>query len=496
MVAYLKNRIGEHYPLITNTEVTEQLSADGSVTFSIDENEYTKEYIDKIGLMWKVLSVAGEDDLNEYVVIMLERNSSGKAKTVNVTCRESHIHDLLRRRIYDNLTGSFTAKSYFDIVFKNSGYNYELKNKVSSSRWENAGDGDTRLEMFKNGLKRYGLEYEYDPKTRTFYLYAFLQRKVDYYLSSDVNVSNVSIEEDGSEIYTYIRGYGDFEENSKFQEGGLQIIFDHPMSNAIGVHEAPPLIDGKYKNEDSMKRELEARIAASQKISLTIDFVALRTEYSEAVPKIGDIVTVKDTNLGINDEVRIIEVNTKRNSKGNIIEQTVVLGDYKNRERYMKAINNAASFVNNVSGGSKSITTMKEKVENTTKATRSAIDFVNGMNANGRGVFAKSGSNVLSFENDATLKYSSDDGNTSTTLISGNGLNTEVVPSATTTQKGMMSSSDKNKLDQLNPEKQITDDERLKISQLKTNDKGLIISDGKSEFNLIVVNGKIEVKPV
>lgn len=62
---------------------------------------------------------------------------------------EIPIDKLMIDRIYVNVTGSFTVERYFNIVFQGTGMLFEVEGKVKSSKFENGGEGDTRLEMFK-----------------------------------------------------------------------------------------------------------------------------------------------------------------------------------------------------------------------------------------------------------------------------------------------------------------------------------------------------------
>ncbi|MFI3545167.1 phage tail protein [Mammaliicoccus sciuri] len=476
MVARLTNRVGKSYPLICDTELTEKLSSDGSLSFTIDETEKTKEYIDQIGPMWEVNNLKGANDYIKYVVILIERNISGGDKTVNINCREKHIHDLLRRRIYNNVSGSFTAQKYFEIVFNGSGYKFILRDKVSSKRWENAGEGDSRLDMLKNGLDRYGLEYEYDAKTKTFNLYTFIKNKQSYFLSSDINLTEATVEEDASSIYTQIRGYGDFEENTKFEEAGLQLTFDHPMSKAIGIHEAPPFIDGRFKNENALKSEIESIVAKSRKISLTVDFLLLKEKYPEAKPKPGDVVKAKISKLNINEFVRIIEVKTIRNAKGVITDQSIVLGDYQNRERYIKATQKAAKFTENLtkqiesgglgSGPAKTILNMNNKINAVSYMTRDLVAMAQVLKVDGEGISSGDDNNRIYFNADGSIEKTNDGGETKQTILDSKGINEEELPKVTESQNGLMLKEDKVKLDKVDISNQLTPDDKMEINKM------------------------------
>lgn len=52
-----------------------------------------------------------------------------------------------------------TANAYFHLVFDGSGYNFILNGTFEAQQCEGLGEGDSRLEMFKNGLNRYKAEF-------------------------------------------------------------------------------------------------------------------------------------------------------------------------------------------------------------------------------------------------------------------------------------------------------------------------------------------------
>lgn len=447
MAIMLKNLIGHGYAIDTETELVEKLNADGMLSFSIMENTQTAPIINSIGKMWTVTKVAGSHDDKEYRIIMVDRTNINQKQILTLTARERHIDDLMRIRDYENITGSRTANSYFSQVFSGTGYKFEIKaDKVSSNTWENAGDGETKLKMFQEGLERYGLEFEFNYSNNTFTLIPFISRKANYHISTDVNANNLKLEEDSSECFTYIRGYGDFEDDTKFQEGNLFVEYTHELANAFGKRHAPPIIDGRIKHKETMIEKMEKIIEDSIKLSVDIDFISLQEQYPNAVPNLGDLVQIKDDVVKLKEFIRVVEVTTKRSANNKISSQSVVLGVPRRRQRYYSALNNASSFVSGISGGTKALYTMKEKTDSTIKMTRSLIDSTNALEYNGRGIFGKDEMDVVSLEQ-GKINYSSDGGETSKSAITGSGINPDAIPMAGNGQNGLVTSDDKAKLD-------------------------------------------------
>lgn len=348
MPILLKSLQGVGHAINISTKVSKKLNEDSSLDLTIIENASTFDAIGAITKMWTITHVEGEDDFNEYVIVILDKSTIGEKIRLDIKARQKELDDLNNSRIYQEYNESFTGVEFFNTVFKGTGYKYVLHPKVDASKFEGLGKGDTRLEIFKKGLERYHLEYEYDAKTKTFHLYDELSKFANYYIKAGVNADNVKIQEDASKCYTFIKGYGDFDGQQTFAEAGLQIEFTHPLAQLIGKREAPPLVDGRIKKEDSLKKAMELVIKKSVTASISLDFVALREHFPEANPKIGDVVRVVDSAIGYNDLVRIVEITTERNAYNNITKQDVVLGDFTRRNRYNKAVHDAANYVKSV----------------------------------------------------------------------------------------------------------------------------------------------------
>ncbi|CCC87592.1 phage protein [Staphylococcus aureus subsp. aureus LGA251] len=348
MPILLKSLQGVGHAINVSTKVSKKLNEDSSLNLTIIENASTFDAIGAITKMWTITHVEGEDDFNEYVIVILDKSTIGEKIRLDIKARQKELDDLNNSRIYQEYNESFTGVEFFNTVFKGTGYKYVLHPKVDASKFEGLGKGDTRLEIFKKGLERYHLEYEYDAKTKTFHLYDELSKFANYYIKAGVNADNVKIQEDASKCYTFIKGYGDFDGQQTFAEAGLQIEFTHPLAQLIGKREAPPLVDGRIKKEDSLKKAMELVIKKSVTASISLDFVALREHFPEANPKIGDVVRVVDSAIGYNDLVRIVEITTERDAYNNITKQDVVLGDFTRRNRYNKAVHDAANYVKSV----------------------------------------------------------------------------------------------------------------------------------------------------
>ncbi|UXU56807.1 phage tail protein [Staphylococcus agnetis] len=344
MPVLLKSLQGVGTPLAVGTKTNHKLAEDGTLELDIIENKATFDAIGAITKMWTITKVAGPNDLNEYRIVVLDKTSVGNKGKLSIKARLVELDDLNSLRVYEKYTGSFTGQKFFELVFRNTGYKFKLHDDVKASRFENLGNADTNLDLFKKGLERFNLEYDYDPKTKTFNLYETVQKEANYFIKAGVNANNVKIQEDSTQCYTFIKGFGGFEDQQSYDEASLQFEYTHPLADLVGKRHAPPIIDGRMTKEDSLKKAMELAIDESIKTSISLDFVSLKQEFPEADPKIGDVVRVSDDLIGYNDVVRIIEITTERDTYNNIIKQDVVLGAFTMEDRYNKAVAKAANY--------------------------------------------------------------------------------------------------------------------------------------------------------
>lgn len=483
MAIIVRSLQGRGFPLSTSTKVTQKISQEGTLEFDIVENPDNYDLLNSITKMWRVTRVGGPTDLKEYRVVMTDKSSVGQVQTLHVKAKEREVDDLNSDRIYESYNGSFTGKKYFDMVFKKSGYKYKLKDKVNASSFESLGEGDTRWELFKKGLDRFTLEYTYDEKTKTFTLETSIEHQAKYFIDSRVNANNIKIEEDATDAFTFIKGYGDFTDEGGYSTAGLIMEYTHPLASVIGKRHAPPVIDGRVKKEKTMDAMLKSVIGQSIKTSLSLDFVTLPNHYKNAVPIPGDVVRVRDNLTGLNDDARIVEVTTVRDPFGKVKSQDVVFGDFRMREKYMRNLNNAVKYVGGLGGvnstnpGKESRITA-EKIGANAKATANIIDSTNALNFSANGISNKTGKGGVSFLTGGLYYETGNEDDEPILIANEKGVSIDAIPKATSTTNGLMSASDKKKLD-----------------SIKTDAIIMNGTDGKS-YKLTINNGEIKATEV
>lgn len=340
----------------TTTNWTDKNSSEAVLQFELLEDAYNYEVVRAIDKRWRVSRVEGPDDDKEYLAFLIDRQAHGTKQRVTVSCRYKPIDTIKRRRIYAPINGSFTIKKFLDIAFEPTDLEYKVtEDKLPSSEFENAGEGETVEELIKKAMSHWDLEFyiDFDKKTKkyTFVFTPYNQKEVDYIIDDEINANNIKVEEDTGDMATYCVGYGDYTDEQGITGAGLIMKFEHPNMKDIGKYEAEPIKDGRIKDEELMKAKLQKRIDDSIKRSISLDFIVLKKYYPNANPKVGDLVKIRHSVLGLNEIVRIVEVKTKRDSDNEIIKQEITLGEYRRYDRYMNRINVAASAIGGLGGG-------------------------------------------------------------------------------------------------------------------------------------------------
>lgn len=355
MALILKDLNGNAYPVETVTNHTVRMNGDGMLTFNVIENRQTEDFINDISKLWRVENVTGENDKMVYVVVIAKRKALKDKQIVEVTAKEEQFDYLESHRVYKNVTGSRTAVGFFNLIFDGTPYSYTMLDDAYAKEWENAGDGQSKFEMFLDGLERYGFEFQYEPASKTFKLGERISRRPAYYISKRLNANDISFEEDATSFYTYARGYGDYEGEDNMHEANLIREYPQgatsPLIELFGVREAPPITDGRITKKATLDKQLEDLVEQSAKMSIELDFVALGSNYPFAQPEIGDEIPVIDDTINFNRLLRIHEIKTTRDAHHVVTKQSIVVGDPKREIRYKQSQAGAISNMNDLIAG-------------------------------------------------------------------------------------------------------------------------------------------------
>lgn len=432
MALILKDLNGNAYPVETVTNHTVRMNSDGMLTFNVIENDQTAHFINDISKLWHVENVTGKPDDMVYVVVIANRKAYKDKQVVQITAKEAQFDYLETHRVYENVTGSRTGVDFLNLIFDDTPYSYVLLEGVYAKEWENAGDGQSKFEMFLNWLDRYGFEFQYVASSKTFRLGKRISRRPAYYISKKLNANDISFEEDATNFYTYVQGYFDYDGSDNIHAANYKLEYPQgktsPMIELFGIREAPPVTDGRVTDEALMDDMMRQQVEQSLKMSIELDFVTLGKNYPFAQPEIGDEIPVIDETIDFNRLLRIQEIKTTRDAHHKVTKQSIVVGDPKRETRYKQAQSGAISNMNDLLAGR---TKIKESVLPAAikESTQMLMDTASELSFSEQGIMAvdKDNPNYVTLLNSSGLGVSKDGGQTFHNAITRGQINADLI---------------------------------------------------------------------
>lgn len=361
-----------------------------------------------------------------YVIKKLNEKSRGR-KTVK---RVDGIHEffvtLINKQQPRIHNGSITFLSYMGMVFEDTGYTFVVLDQVNARPFENLGN-DNRLALLSKGLERFKVEFELVGKEVRF------QKRIgnatDFQFRYGHNIKTIARDVNTKNLATVIRGTGD-------PELGVTAYYRSPNADYFGELDAPPVDDERFKSDESLQEEIEARIQDTPEVSLTLDFIDLRAAgYPYTNPQKGDTVWViyePMDDLMIETRIMEIEEHYKITLEGDLIptKTTVTLANYSESfgSKIIEDVDKKLRDIVNDDGIVK-YDAIDEAVRRATEALQSAqseLVFDNGIIA-----IDKTDPNKLVLLNSAGIGISPDGGQTFSTAMTGDGIVADVITAGT-----------------------------------------------------------------
>ncbi|CDQ39560.1 phage tail protein [Virgibacillus salexigens] len=342
----IRNLNGDEYALQATTTTDLELNGNQSLSLQILPTKVNKLFIDDVAEMWQITA-----DGITYKIVYAKRKGEGRLLTVDVKAVPLFFDDFDTQRIYERYDQHMTAINCFSIIFESSGYEFVLVDQFEAIQWEGFGEGATRLAMFKEAINRYGVEFRI--VGTTVYLERQIGRDTSFMYRHKLNASNIVQEIDAGSMYTYAKGYGDFAEGEE-QDAKLIREYTSPLANIIGKREAPPIKNGKITTTSKMDESLKALVDESLQISVSSDIFDLRKQgYELGQPELGDRTFLIDERIGLNEEVRIVNMSIKKDWKGNVLDLKLTFGSDGLTKRYQSRLNTAAKDITDILAGHK-----------------------------------------------------------------------------------------------------------------------------------------------
>src|SRR5699024_1854289 len=178
-----------------------------------------------------------------------------------------------------------------------------------------------------------------------------------------------------------------------------------------------------------MDRGLKELVDESLKISVTADIYDLREQgYPLAQPNVGDRTFLIDERIGLDEEVRVINMSITKDWRGKVIDLTVTFGSEGLSKRHQSNITTAVKDINDILNGKKKLpfSILDDAVKNATKSLKNArtqLDF----NKNGIVATDKNNPNLVTIFNSSGIGVSEDGGATYKNSITGRGVVAETI---------------------------------------------------------------------
>lgn len=414
---FVRDLEGNEYALKATSTNDLELNGNQSISLTIKSNKVNDLFIKDIERMWEIVD---HDDVTHKIVYVKKQSHNVDIKGIPL-----FFDRLDTLRIYETYNQSFMAAAFFNLVFAGTGFTFVLVDSFNAIEWEGLGKGETKLSAFKKGLERYKAEFRI--VGNVVYLESQIGRDTDFMYRYRLNASNISLENDASQFWTYARGYGDYEEGEE-DKAKIKREYTSPLADIIGKREAPPIYDGRIKITATMDQELKKLVGDSLKISVSANIHDLRKQgYSLAQPQLGDRVFLIDERISLKEEVRVNSISVTRDWLGNVLSLNLTFGTSSITKRYQSNINTAVERINDILEGKTQLpyNVLPDAIRRATEALKSAqteLTFENGIIA-----IDPTDPNRLVLYNSAGLGISTDGGNTFRQAITYLGINTDLL---------------------------------------------------------------------
>lgn len=426
-ITFLTDLQGNEHAITAVKTMHSEVNGDEDIKLKIYKQRNGNLDLKSISEMWTVT----QDDI-EYKITYIKQITNGNGFHLDVRGIPLFYDKLLTSIIHYLYNGSLTALEYFTRVFDGTGYNFVLVNYSYAEQWEGFGKGQTRMELFKKGLDRYG--YEFYIVGKTIYLKHQIGNDTNFEYRYKLNASNVSKAVDASALITHIKGFGNFEEGEEdyLKDAKLKREYTSPLASLLGVYEGKPILNGKIKHADVMDSHLKKAVEDSLEISIEGNLHDVRSIYAEAVPTIGDRVFLIDERIDLEQEIRIHTLKRTYDVHDNLIDCEVTFGSQNIRDRYKSNLNSAAKDFKALMNGNIKLPTWSleataREMINKIHAAQSEILFGDfGMQA-----ISKTNPNHILGVNSADLYLSEDGGRTARLAMTAEGIVADAITTGT-----------------------------------------------------------------
>lgn len=334
------------YPLLAVKTINEELNGNHDIELKVPQQRNNNLDLKEIDKLWEI-----NYKTVDYKIMYIKQITKGDSFYLDIRATPLFYFDMDKQIIHENKDGHYTGKNAFDVVFRDSGYQYVLVDFVNAIQIEGFGKGETRLEMFKRLIDRFSLEFYIVGKT--VYLKKLIGNDTNFLYKYKLNASNVSKSIDASGFVTHIKGFGNFEEGSEnySSEAKLRREYTSPLASVLGKYEGKPIVDGRVTDKNTLDKMMKEAVEKSLEISIEGNLHDVRSIYKEAVPLIGDRVFLIDERINLEQEIRIQSLKQTFDVNDKLVNCEVAFGSESIRSRYKSNLQSVAKDFNSLLKG-------------------------------------------------------------------------------------------------------------------------------------------------
>ena len=432
---FIRDLNGNEYMMEGEVKHEQEINGDERIDVEIEYTDVNAHFMDKHDdlKMWIIGFEA-----KEYRILTSSMTGKGNKYTISVTAILYMLDWLNSNRIYKKVDGSYTVTRALNLVFDGSPFSYHVTETSGSESFEGLGGGETRLEILKKFIERY--EYEITIEGNIMYFQKLIGNDTNFQYQYRVNATDISVETDASELYTYIEGYGDYSdeddsrditETAKLKPGTMaNNPYISPIEKIIGHRrQAPPVQDGRVKKTETMFKKMKQVVDDSLNVSFSANLNDLAYQgYKYTHAKLGDRIFLVDDRIGLDIEIRVIKIDRSYNQEYHLTDIQITFGTKNMAEMYSAKFNTAVSTISDVMAGKKQIPFAALGIEtqsmvNKIQQTSSELSF----DTNGIHAIDKQNANNIVTLNSSGMYLSTDGGRTGKTAITAEGITASAI---------------------------------------------------------------------
>lgn len=319
MITFLDEKDVEHGALAT-IKVTNAVNGERSLTGEIESGDYVLSNIER---GWRL-----RFDDEFYVVTYAKPIDDGKTTHVTFDAVHQFFWDFDKSSVHEQLNdGSHTFLTYLDFIFTGSDYTYTIDPLLKVYAFEKQSFGyKSRLKLFNDVITSSGVEFQVNGKVVR--ILAKVGTDLSTVVRKNFNLNELGIEKNIGDFVTYQKGFGAYFDEEDHSKGRLIAEYTSPLASVYGKLEADPLVDERYKQQESLLSALKETVDNSYTISVSLDMEDLtRAGYRYTQPVAGDYIMAINETLGFKEKIRIVSFTSEYDVAGQLIKHTVTCND-------------------------------------------------------------------------------------------------------------------------------------------------------------------------